>query len=108
MQPETIDLQELLFGGDSETTTNSGEEDNLETETFYVDGFSNPYNLAGLRKCVQQYANKFHNGIGSRETNITNGKKFFLKYMSRASQSDIAELKQMLRKRYPQFLNEIV
>ena len=108
--PETIELQELLFGKEDlnpETPIGSIGEDCLEIETFYVDGFSNTYNLAGLRKGVQQYANKFHNGIGLAETNVANGKKFFLKYLSRAKQDDVAALKQMLRKHYPQFLNKI-
>lgn len=83
-------------------------DDVLETETFYVDGFSTPFNIAGLRKNVQQYANKHFTGVGHAHTNIANGQKFFFKYLSRAKSEDVAELKDMLRKRYPQFLNEIL
>lgn len=111
--PETIDLQELLFENEinEPAIVERGfetETDNLETETFWVDGFSTPFNLAGLRRNIQQYANKFHQGIGRPETNIDNGKKFFLKYVSRAKQSDVVDLRQMLRKSYPQFLTEIL
>jgi hypothetical protein len=83
-------------------------DDDLSTETFYVDGFSTPFNLAGLRKNVQQYANKHFTGTGHASTNIANGRKFYFKYLSRAKSEDVAELKSMLRMKYPQFLNEIL
>lgn len=127
-KPETIEFQNIPFDIETETYSDTGEgletetqsidlfsetetvlgEDNLETETFWIDGFSTPFNLAGLRRNVQQYANKFHQNNGRPETNISNGKKFFLKYISRAKINEVNDLKQMLRKSYPIFLNEIL